>query len=92
MQKNQSGCEPFVMVRFHCGKDAEDEVLGGMKMFPESNPPAIGMHGLANVDCVTEWLPGTPEKVKRTMSPWLAVTLEGVNTKMGLPVPPTATS
>jgi len=42
----------------------------------ESIPPAMGLHGAVNVDCVTVWFLG--KKVKETVSPWLALILEGL--------------
>lgn len=47
--------ESSVMVRFHCGSGV---VADSIKIQPESNPPAKGVQGAANEDCVTLWFPG----------------------------------
>jgi len=79
LQKNQMGLESSVMVRFHSGT-----VVGasGRKIQPESKPPASGVHGLANDDCVTEWFPGAPENWKVMTVPFFAVTLLGMYWKI----------
>jgi hypothetical protein len=67
----------------------------GLGMKPESIPPSIFSHGLANVDCVTVWF--FCMKTKETMSPTAAVMDSGVYWKTGaMPVatglsPPTTT-
>jgi hypothetical protein len=66
-----------LIVRFQVGNPLD--VPGGMKITPESNPPARGLQGSLKDDWVTEWFPGAPLKTKVTTDPAVTLTLVGVN-------------
>ena len=66
------------MVRF---QTPNGPVTESVKKKPESKPPAMGVHGVANVDWATVWLPGTPSKTKVMTEPFFAVMEAGLNTR-----------
>lgn len=46
----------FTTVKFHSG--VWETLLAGIKTFPESKPPGMGLQGWAKVDWVMLWFPG----------------------------------
>lgn len=78
-QKNQSGAETFWIVMLHVGKLV---ALAATGMKPELMPGAgvvCKVHGLANVDCVTEWFLALNSKL--IVSPASRVTLVGLKAR-----------
>ena len=71
-----------VMVRF---QTPNGPVLELVKKKPESNPPGMGEHGVANVDWATVWLPGKPSKTNVMTEPFFAIMEGGLNARAILP-------
>jgi len=72
------GLESSVIVRLKVGVS---ETGLGIKTQPESKPPVSSWQGLANVDWVTVWFPGTPVNSKVITVPLVALTEGGMNWK-----------
>jgi len=86
-QKNHRGLEGSLTVMLHVGNAVAFAPTGSKPEFTPVLGVIMGVHGLTNVDCVTEWF--LPRNSKMTLSPAAAVTLDGENARA--PPSPTRT-